>query len=357
MGDSMFVAMGMEVWDRISLSGTLGGFDTNLGQLGDMMRHRQLIAVVSEAGQVLARPDGSRHLSEHVAKLMASLERIGAPIAAPATIPLRSNEDRLASAEHPPEMVIEHLLPAGGIGALIALPGMGKTLMALAICEAVAGGRSFAGRAVLPGRVVYACTDSPQSTERRMLALSLDAAPHVSSVGDLRLPEQMPELRSTVTALNAQGAPVRLVVIDTWDSTRTHNVEGWAGQDAALEEILRGLRAFAQDMNLAVILVHHATRADTGRARGSAVFDARADWIATVTQAQPGDPVVLESTKCRDGERGIAGHWSIATLGTPGRRRPLPRLWRLHATPAHQSAATDPRRSDAAHPVHAEGSS
>jgi hypothetical protein len=44
------------------------------------------------------------------------------------------------------------------------------------------------------------------------------------------------------------------------------------------------------------------------------VFDARADWIGLVAQA--GGTVSLRSIKCRDGECGPIGSWSIEAVET-----------------------------------------
>jgi len=120
----------------------------------------------------------------------------------------------------------------------------------------------------------------------------------------------MDDLRAAIEALNASpGLPLRLVVLDTWDSARTHSDGGWAGQDGLVEGIMSGLRQMAEDYSIGVVVVHHTTRGDDSRARGSAVFDAKCDWMASVTG--DGHTIALDSTKVRDGEEGRVGTWSI----------------------------------------------
>ena len=321
---SVFHALTMEPWERITdAGGSWGGWATNLERLVAIGRQRQALTILSEAQDAVRRPGGAKGLPLVLGALRDRLEAIAAPPAAAPVLALRSAEDRLRDAQAPPLMVVDGILPAGGLGALVAMPGVGKTLMALELAEGVAARGTFAGRSVLRGVVIYAATDAQRSTERRMLALSPEAARNVYSVGELRLPQDMETLRATIAATNAQGIRVRLVVVDTWDSTRTHSTEGWAGQDAALEEILRGLRTIAVEHELAAVLVHHGTRAENGRARGSVVFDARCDWIATLEQSSPGEPLVLTSTKCRDGECGAVGHWLIRAAPIPSGTVPV----------------------------------
>jgi hypothetical protein len=236
-------------------------------------------------------------------------------------IVFRSHADRLRERENPPDMLIDGLLPVGGLGAMVALPGRGKSLLSAEMARCVAAGEPFAGHAVTAGRVVYACPDSPASTERRLLAIPPEVAVRILSVADLPpMPGCLPDLRAAIVAANADGDPVRLLVVDTWDSARSHATDGWAGQDALVETIMRELRSMAADLSLAVVVTHHATRADNGRARGSVVFDARADFIGLADST--GGSVTLDGIKVRDGEAGPVGQWTIQPVAVGGKSVP-----------------------------------
>ncbi len=265
--------------------------------------------------------DGFRPTASDIMKSAAWAAEHARPVA-PGTVPtgsitLRTHTERLRDREKPPLMLVAGMLPVCGVGALVALPGVGKTLVGIELARAVSSGDSFAGRAVVAGRVIYACPDSPASTERRMLAVPEDAAGRILTLCDLpAMPASLPDLRAAIESANANGDPIRLVVIDTWDSARTHSDGGYAGQDGLVESIMGELRRMASDLALAVVLVHHATRGDTGRARGSLVFDARADFIGIVEG--DGSSLRLTATKCRDGERGPIGAWRIVPVEVAG---------------------------------------
>lgn len=235
----------------------------------------------------------------------------------------RTHDDRLRDHLNPPQMIIEGLLPAGGIGAIAAVPGIGKTLLAIYIAFCIAAGELFAGRFVTQGSVLYICPDSPASTERRMLAIPEEVANRIFTLTDMRsLPDGWGQLYELILGMHVTHS-ISLVIIDTWDSARSHEDGGYAAQDGITEEVMRLLRRIAGKLGIAILVIHHATRADGGRPRGSQVFDARADWIAVADKA--GDNIVsLRSTKVRDGEVGDVGMWKIETVDVGD--RPVPTL-------------------------------
>jgi len=57
-------------------------------------------------------------------------------------------------------------------------------MVALELTRCIAGGLPFAGRKVQQGAVLYVCTDSPDSTERRMLGIDEAIARNVYTVAE-----------------------------------------------------------------------------------------------------------------------------------------------------------------------------
>lgn len=237
---------------------------------------------------------------------------------------VREHADRLRDLRNPPPEIIQGLIGVGNLVCLVALPKQGKTLVSLATAESVASGDPLGEREVkMPGRVLYLCTDAPASTERRMLALT-DAAKHnVSSVPEFPpLPGGIKELSQILES--AKDNPYRLVVLDTWDSTRDHSGGSWADQDGVIEMVMRGLRKLAREYEIGILIVHHATRSDGGRTRGSVVFDARMDAMGLVEQK---DGIVsLSILWSRDHEASIVGRWEIEAIDLWGDGNEVPRL-------------------------------
>lgn len=265
----------------------------------------------------MASPDAIAHGGEIIDGLAA-----GMAAEASAAWSFRTHEDRMRDRFAPLPGVIDGVLPQGGIGAIIALPGVGKSLLALEVARCVSTGEPFAGKATLRGRVIYACPDSPASTERRMLALPPAAQANILSVvAPPSFPDGVESLRGALLGLiSTPGDAVRLICVDTWDSAREHSGGGYADQDGDAERVMRALRALSEEHGLAVLVVHHSTRAEVGRARGTVVFDARCDMIGLAEAVSGG--VKMQITKSRDGESGPLGEWTIAPIDVGGRSVP-----------------------------------
>jgi len=241
------------------------------------------------------------------------------------SLPVRTHDDRLRDLWEPRPELVDGALPADGLAAFVALPGVGKSLTLLHLGTCVAGGTDFAGRKVMKGRVLYGCPDSSASTERRMLAIPGEIADRILTIPNFpSMPQSIPRLRATILAENAAhpGDPVRLVAIDTWDASRRHADTGYAGQDGLVEGIMSKLRSLASELHVACVVAHHATRADHGRARGSVVFDARCDLIACVEQPEEGK-IRIVAIKNRDGEQGGLGVFLIQSHDVNGQSVPV----------------------------------
>ena len=245
----------------------------------------------------------------NIAGIFLALEQETNPIAA---ILVRNHDDRLRDTLVPPPELVEGLMYIGRIGSIIAKPGHGKTMVALELTRCIAGGLPFAGRKVQQGAVLYVCTDSPDSTERRMLGIDEAIARNVYTVAEApRFPGGFAELCVAMDSIDN----LRLVVLDTWDSNREHISGGYSEQDAQIETTLSHLRKVAKQRQLNFVVVHHATRGDGEVARGSQVFDARCDWMGTVIRTD--DTLTVKTTKIRDGIQTEVGNWKITSAVHP----------------------------------------
>lgn len=227
---------------------------------------------------------------------------------------LRTHEDRYRDTLIPPPRLIDGHLPLGGIGAVIALPGGGKTLWTIELCRAVAMGDSLGPHATNRGKVIYVCTDAPDDTERRMLSLPDGARKNIYTVTKApRFPSGIEALMEALETVDG----IKLVVLDTWDSNRDHADGGYSGQDMLIEQAMSTLRDIARDRMLSVIVVHHSTKGDAQKARGSLVFDARCDWMVTCEGDNGSNIIKVITTKNRCGESGDFGSWRICADAHP----------------------------------------
>jgi hypothetical protein len=157
--------------------------------------------------------------------------------------------------------------------------------------------------------------------------MSETACYNVLTIAELPpMPGSIKHLKKIIQHENAEaaasgGLPVRLLIVDTWDASRTHTDSGYNGQDGLIEQIAGGLRKLADECKVAVLVTHHATRSDNGRARGSVVFDARLDiWI--LVEAGGNNSLRLTMKKNRDGATGPCGFFWIKGVDVNGQSMP-----------------------------------
>ncbi len=206
--------------------------------------------------------------------------------------------------------LIERFLPLGGVGALCSSPGKGKSLVGVELAEAVALGRDFGGFQTNKGNVLYCAPDSPLSMQYRLQGASADAAANIYFAPTVRIPADFDRLERDAKA-GGWAISFSLIIVDTYDRAREHNDSGSAGQDALIQRVVGAARDFAYRNNCCVLFMHHTTRADEERMRGSQSFDGLCDMIGAISKASP-DTVTISCLKMRDGEEFKPITWDIA---------------------------------------------
>src|SRR6056297_1733094 len=295
-------SMGLGESEIISAAQTLVNTRFDLSD-GRMFEDKEILDSVQGAVKKFASYDDVKlgQYGESIARIF--LGEKTTPIVG---IVLRTHADRMRDTLIPPPSLIGGIMNVGGIGSMIAKPGHGKTLVSAELARCIASGEPFAGREVQQGGVIYVCTDSPDSTERRLLGIPEDVANNILTVADApRFPTGFPELETAMDKMEN----LRLVILDTWDSNRDHIGGGYSEQDAQIEKTLAYLRKSAKARQINYLIVHHSTRENGEVARGSIVFDARCDWMGTVEKSD--NIATLKTTKIRDGEQGEVGNWKI----------------------------------------------
>jgi DNA-binding transcriptional ArsR family regulator len=200
----------------------------------------------------------------------------------------------------PQEWLVEGLLPLGGFVVVYGQPGDGKSLLALDLALATAGGMSSClGTVTHPGSVVYIAADGSGGLRERMMAwcsgrhaaVPMDAVRFVEDVPNLLAAG---DVHGLVAALGSLPDSPRLVVIDTLARCMPGADENAAKDMGKAVEALDQLRAA---FGCTVVVVHHVgKRGDLER--GSTALRGAADTMLLVTKS--GRTVTLQCTKQRN---------------------------------------------------------
>jgi hypothetical protein len=191
--------------------------------------------------------------------------------------------------------VVDQLLPAGGLSAMVAKPKVGKSTLARCIALAVSRGENVLGRKTKRGSVLYlALEESKHQIKAHFRALgAADDDVHVYAG---RAPsDALLELRGAA----AEHKPV-LIVIDTlFRLTRVKDANDYAQVTAALDPLL----ALARELGTHVMFLHHSPKGDPRQAIDAALGStAIAGSVDTLVVLRRGDRFRTIITEQREGE-------------------------------------------------------
>lgn len=206
--------------------------------------------------------------------------------------------------------VIDGIVPTGSLALLSGREKGGKSLIALDMGFAIAGGDEWAGRSTLAGPVIYAPAEDSIQTVRKRLRLRsggemADGRPFYvapisgESVGvedeggllDLGNPAHLAALRATIEGISTLPNGGRPTVI--LDCLRELHA-GKENDSDSMSAIIRPLRQLVRDLGITLILIHHAGRL-TGDSRGSTAIGASCDsklfWSANGDDPDDDGPI------------------------------------------------------------------
>ena len=223
--------------------------------------------------------------------------------------------DADAMAAPPRAYLVKGVLAAGELGVLFGEPGCGKSFLAMHLARAVAQGRRFFGRRVVPAAVIYCGLEGESGMGNRVRALVAEygEAPGFHYLAQpLPLGEDASFADDLVQAIRKTGA--LLVVVDTLARAMAGRDENMAADMGAMIRILDRVR---QETGAAVLVVHHAGKDRSRGARGSNALRGAADLEIEV-EAKEGGERIWRVTKAKDdpGGDGFAFTLRSVTLGT-----------------------------------------
>lgn len=202
------------------------------------------------------------------------------------------------------EWLIQDVLPAQGIAVLYGEPGHGKSFLAIDWALHVASGKTWAGKPVAQGPVVYVVAEGSRGMKDRMKAWRLthpdaDVSSAVVVLEPIML-HDVPARKRFIDGIATQlPKHPSLIILDTL----AQNFVG--GDENSAQDMgtwLYGARLLQEKFNAAVLIVHHAARG-SGRERGSTALRGAAD--AMILMKRPSEKVnayKMVCTKMKDGE-------------------------------------------------------
>ena len=205
-----------------------------------------------------------------------------------------------------PQWLIPGLMPATGLHVLYGAPGAGKSFLALSAALHVAAGKTWAGRPVRQGGVVYVAAEGGRGFRKRVFAARaamgddedvrfalVTTAPDLGRKGDTT--ELIDQIR---TQAGRFGWKPRLVVVDTL-SRSVADMDESSSQD--IMRFVGNAEAISDAFGCVVMPVHHTGKDESKGMRGSSALHGSADAEWLVSRPGDGGPRVLSVEKMKDG--------------------------------------------------------
>ena len=214
----------------------------------------------------------------------------------------------------PRDETVQGLIANGDVIALVGTPGSGKTALAVYLSTMVTCGAVFFGKLVRPGPVVYFAAEAPASVitrsklakakvspDKRLPFYVVSTAPLIGDPGHTAMDEA--RIIATIKAKSTdEGEPVRLVILDTLASCLGIGDENGDGMVA----LVNAARRIANATLVAVIVVHHPSKADASGLRGHGSLQGACDLILSSSKDEATRICTATVVKSRHGESGLA---------------------------------------------------
>ncbi len=162
-----------------------------------------------------------------------------------------------------PFMIVEDMVPVG-LTMLAGLPKIGKSWMVLQLGEAIAEGKEFMGKKTNECGVLYLCLDDAEPRLQKRVA-GTGEEPNDNFNYSMEAKTIETGLFAELNAELEEHPEIRVVIIDTMQKVRDYdgrstNFSMYAKDDKEIT----ALKQYAYRKNIAIILVHHATKEEVG---------------------------------------------------------------------------------------------
>ena len=211
------------------------------------------------------------------------------------------NEVRLSPE---PNYLVKGLIPRIGTSLVWGPPKSGKTFWLFDLAYHVAGNRTYRGRKVRGGPVVYCCFEGIEGYGARIAAIRQNAprdglvTPLYLVPARLDLAADYPGLIEAVQSGLPNGQQPAAIILDTLN----RSLAGSESSDADMGAYIRAADALKDRFSCAVIVVHHSGH-EAGRPRGHSSLTAAIDAQLSVKRDRR-NQVIVEVEWMRDGPEG-----------------------------------------------------
>lgn len=204
------------------------------------------------------------------------------------------------------DYILKHFLPAQSLCSIYGPSGSYKSFLAVSWACHIAAGKSWAGKKVTPGAVLYVVGEGGVGVPRRIRAWEQVHGKQAENLWLVNRPvfpvreSEVTEVLLAARQIEAEcGVPVRMVVIDTLARCFGGNDENDARDMGAFIE---GCDVIKQKTGATVLVVHHSGKDEAKGARGSSSFRAALDTEFNVKREGDGKALILTCTKMKDAE-------------------------------------------------------
>ncbi len=208
--------------------------------------------------------------------------------------------DSEIESREPPEMLVDDIMPAGGLGLLYGLPGALKSFWMVAIALHIQTGRQYLGRRVRQGNILYTIGEGVSQFGRRPAAFKawngIEGDTGASWLTDTPVQLADPaDTRAYLRTIESAGlGELSLVVMDTLARSAV-GVEENSATD--MGKLIAGCDLIRRETGAAVWLIHHSNKLGQ-RERGSSALTGAMDTI--IKASVDGDVVTLKAEKQKD---------------------------------------------------------
>lgn len=221
------------------------------------------------------------------------------------------------AASAPRGYIIKGLLAPCDLLLIYGGPGMGKSCIAPLLAYSIAQGMDVFGRRVRQGRVLYVASEDPHGMRIRIAALKVRHGDALDMLLGDGLAGFMDPTGPAVLELSAKVATVKpaVVIFDTLAAGFHGLKENDPGSDG-MGRVVEFARQLIGNHGVAVVILHHVPKADSGTPRGHGILLGAAD-VALALSRKASRRASAAFTKNRNGPSDGALYFSIepVTLG------------------------------------------